>query len=82
MAYFSNSSDGSGFDYQCSKCKYGQSPCPIALVQMTYNYDACNNKTATAILDNLVKTDGTCTMYELCKQDFFIDENQLKIEGT
>jgi|APSaa5957512622_1039677.scaffolds.fasta_scaffold221139_1 hypothetical protein len=79
MAYFSNSSDGSCFDAQCGKCKYGQSPCPIALVQMAYNYDACNNDTATKILNDLVKNDGTCEMYKMCEQDFFVDENQLSI---
>jgi hypothetical protein len=79
MAYFSNSSDGSVFDAQCSECKYGQQPCPIALVQVTFNYDACNNKTAGAILNSLVKDDGTCEMYKAFKHDFFIDKNQMEI---
>ena len=47
MAYFSNSTEGSVFDYQCSLCKYGEEPCPIAAVQSIYNYDACNNEIAT-----------------------------------
>ena len=79
MAYFSNSSDGAVFDDQCSQCKHGENPCPIALVQVLYNYDACNNKVATNILDSLVKDDGTCTMFEMCKQDFFIDKNQMDL---
>ncbi len=79
MAYFSNGSEGEVFDEQCSRCKYGDKPCPIALVQTLYNYDACNNKVATNILDSLVKDDGTCTMFEMCKQDFFIDKNQMDL---
>lgn len=80
MAYFSNGSEGEAFDNQCSQCKYGQQPCPIALVQTSYNYDAVNNDVATKILDALVKPDGTCTMLEMAKQDFFIDPNQLKLD--
>lgn len=67
------------FDEQCAKCKYGDKPCPIALVQLTYNYDAVNNPVATKILDALVKHDGTCTMWELAKHDFFRDPNQLEL---
>lgn len=79
MAYFSNGSEGHVFDSQCQKCKYGQKPCPIAFAQITYNYDAVNNKTATAILDVLIKDDGTCQMFAMAKSDFEIDPNQLKI---
>ena len=79
MAYFSNGSEGEVFDEQCSKCKYGQKPCPIALVQYTYNNDACNNETATGILDMLIKNDGTCTMWKEFKDDFAIDPNQLDL---
>lgn len=70
MAYFSNGTEGMRFDEQCSMCKYGEEPCPIAMVQMQYNYDACNNKVATAILNKLVKNNGTCKMYELAEKDF------------
>lgn len=72
MAYFPNGCSGSCFEDQCSICKYGELPCPIALVQMMYNYDACNNKVATAILNNLVKDNGTCMMFEMAKKDFEI----------
>lgn len=50
MAYFSNGSEGMCFDEQCSRCKYGQMPCPIALVQYKYNYDSCNNERARKFL--------------------------------
>ncbi|MEQ9393276.1 MAG: hypothetical protein RLO03_13820 [Balneola sp.] len=76
MAYFSNGSEGMVFDEQCSKCKYGQKACPIAAVQIMYNYDACNNETATNILESLVKDDGTCTMWEEFRKDFEIEPNQ------
>lgn len=79
MAYFSNSSEGDGFYEQCARCKYGELPCPIALVQIEYNYDACNNEVATKILNTLVKNDGTCAMFEEFKKDFFIDSNQTKL---
>ena len=64
MAYFSNGSEGSRFEAQCQKCKFGDKPCPIAWVQMEYNYEAANNEVASKILDELVKNDGTCTMYK------------------
>ena len=65
MAYFSNGSEGMCFGEECSGCRYGEEPCPIAWVQTEYNYDACNNKTATAILGHLVKNNGTCSMKTL-----------------
>jgi hypothetical protein len=81
MAYFSNGSEGTVFDSQCAKCKYGQKPCPIALVQIDSNYDQLKDTSGTArkILDTLVKPDGTCTMWETFKSDFAIDPDQLKL---
>lgn len=76
MAYFSNSSDGSAFDDQCAMCKYGMRACPIALVQLMYNYDACDNETATKILSALVQDDGTCAMLELAAEDLKIIETE------
>jgi hypothetical protein len=64
MAYFSNGSEGSCFEEECSKCKYGNDPCPISEVQFVYNYDAANNEVATCILGALVKDDGACTMLQ------------------
>lgn len=72
MAYFSNSTDGGAFDEQCAICKYGKKPCPIALVQLQYNYEACNNEIARNILDTLVKDDGTCMMFKEFIKDFKI----------
>lgn len=75
MAYFSNGSEGSCFDYQCSICKYGQQPCPIALVQMEYNYDQHNDKSGTArkILDTLVDDDGACAMFKQFEKDLTLN---------
>lgn len=70
MAYFSNGTEGMVFDHQCSRCKYGLEYCPIERVQQDYNYEACNNKVARAILDELVKDDGTCVMFKEFKEDF------------
>lgn len=81
MAYFSNGSEGMVFDEECSTCKYGQKACPIALVQLNYNYDACNNETARKILDDLVSNDGSCAMKKEFKEDFeiFTDPNQTQL---
>ena len=80
MAYFSNSDDGFLFDTQCLSCKYGEQPCPIFLAQTTHNYEAVGNETATAILDLLVKQDGTCTMLKLAKKDLWLNPNQTKLD--
>lgn len=68
MAYFSNGSEGMSFDVECLECFYGKDACPIAGVQMGYNYEACNNKVATNILNELIKNDGTCSMKKLIEQ--------------
>jgi hypothetical protein len=72
MAYFSNGSEGMMFEEQCARCKYGQEPCPIAGVQLLYNYDAVNNDIASKILEYLVHDDGTCEMFCLFEKDFAV----------
>lgn len=74
MAYFSNGSSGECFEEQCAKCRFGQMSCPIYNVQLTFNYKACNNEVASAILDALVTDDGTCMMFELDPECFRSDE--------
>ena len=76
MAYFPNGTAGECFENQCDECRYGEKPCPIALSQFLFNYDAVNNKVATDILSGLVKDDGTCTMYEEFKKDFQLTEGE------
>lgn len=79
MAYFSNSSDGEQFESQCDKCIFGKEPCPIAFIQMEYNYTAASNDTATKILNHLVQDDGTCTMWNQfqSKLEFKLEENDM-----
>ncbi len=81
MAYFSNGSEGAVFDDQCARCKFGKYPCPIAFVQIDANYDQLKDTTGTAtkILNHLVHDDGSCQVFEMAKQDFAIDPNQLEI---
>jgi hypothetical protein len=62
MAYFANGSEGSYFEQECARCRFGEGPCPIAEVQSLYNYDAVNNEVATKVLDMLVSDDGACSM--------------------
>lgn len=73
MAYFPNGASGELFEEQCAQCKYGLEGCPIYMVQSMYNYDACNNKTASAILNALVDQQGRCTMFMMFKKDLAID---------
>ena len=74
MAYFANGVEGMCFDEQCERCKYGLEPCPIALAQYNYNYDACNNKVATDILNTLVRDDGTCMMFVVFREDLEVKQ--------
>lgn len=80
MAYFSNGSEGMCFDEECMGCKYGEDPCPIAFIQMEFNYEAVNNKTATKILNYLVKNNGSCAMKQAFIKDFKTDAHNLKID--
>ena len=73
MAYFSNSTEGAIFDEQCAKCKYGEEPCPIALAQLKFNYQAKRNKVATKILNTIVNQEGICVMRDTFKRDFVTD---------
>lgn len=76
MAYFCNSGDGSSFEEQCDRCRYGEKHCPIACLQLSYNYEALNNKIATEMLDSLVKQNGSCSMFKTFKKDFELNEGE------
>lgn len=80
MAYFSNGTEGERFENECAKCIHGDKPCPIAFVQMSYNYEACDNKIAREILDYLVKNNGTCAMMEMSPEHFKIDARQENLQ--
>lgn len=63
MAYFSNATEGAILDAQCPNCPGGPQ-CPVALVQLIYNYDqvtAGNEKLREAI-SLLISDDGMCNM--------------------
>ena len=64
MAYFANGSQGMAFNEQCDRCVGREKACPIAFVQLEFNYEAVNFVLASEILGHLVKNDGTCTMYK------------------
>jgi hypothetical protein len=81
MAYFSNSSEGELFADECADCIFGERPCPIAMVQMNYNYEAANNETATDILNDLVKNDGTCMMLHEFGKELRIPDYVKKQQG-
>lgn len=74
MAYFANGDAGSVFDEQCLKCIFFERACPVAWVQMEYNYKAANNEVARAILDDLVKNNGTCMMFDMAPEIFMTAE--------
>ena len=80
MAYFSNGSEGMVFDDQCAKCKYGKTYCPVAFIQLTYNYDQCNNELACKIMNVLVDETGECQVWKMAQTELEIDPNQLSIE--
>lgn len=78
MAYFSNSGEGAAFMEQCARCKHGQSACPVFYVQSVFNYKACNNEVASAILNELVAQDGTCFVLKMAQADFLIPSQEVK----
>ena len=70
MAYFPNGASGECFDEQCARCIMFDRSCPISLVQLKYNYSACNIEAAGAILGDLVKDDGSCAMFNTAPEIF------------
>lgn len=62
------------FANDCTRCKYGEKHCLIHAAQSTFNYDACNNKTARAILDMLVTDEGHCLVLKDFKDDLLEKE--------
>jgi len=73
VAYFSNGTEGMIFDEECSNCIFGEKPCPIALIQFTYNYDQCRNEKVKEILDMLVNQKGECSMKRMDLEQFIVD---------
>jgi hypothetical protein len=73
MAYFSNSTEGDKLEQQCETCPAGNlsdeqiqrvSSCPIALVQLLYNYDQLKkgNEQLKEAMATLIDKEGICQM--------------------
>ena len=66
MAYFPNGTSGMIFDEQCSECIHEDPTalCPIANVQMEYNYFQCNKgqEKLRECMNFLVNEKGYCQM--------------------
>ena len=64
MAYFANGSEGEYFDNQCTEYLHGDPDfcCPIAAMQMLFNYDQCRNKKLEEAMNVLVNEKGDCQM--------------------
>lgn len=67
MAYFSNGTEGMILDEQCAVCIHEDQDagCPIALVQMLYNYDQIGNDDLQAAMNILINEKGRCQMKPL-----------------
>ena len=74
MAYFSNGTEGENLDAQCSECLHGSDDltilCPIAAVQMDFNYVQCRdgNEALMEAMNLLVDEKGNCKMKPLIDQ--------------
>lgn len=58
------------FDEQCCGCLYGLNDdvlCPVSAVQLTYNYDQCDNPKLAEAMELLVGKDGRCRMKKAMK---------------
>lgn len=67
MAYFPNGSSGTVLDNQCAECPIGRhqdAPCPVLLVQLSYNYDQCRdgNEKLREAMNMLINERGICQM--------------------
>jgi len=78
MAYFSNGSEGEVFDEECRECVFGELGCPVFCVQSAYNYEACNNKVARSILNDLVKQINRNRDYVGCQMKAFLSDPDTK----
>jgi hypothetical protein len=70
MAYFSNGTEGDVLDNQCAQCPLGQLPCPVALVQLEYNYEQLDDGNAKLreAMNLLINEQGICKTFELLKE--------------
>jgi hypothetical protein len=69
-------------DNQCSQCVLGENACPVYLVQSVYNYDACNDKVASEILNYLIRQDKKTFEYLGCAMFELLDKKGIKLAET
>lgn len=67
MAYFAKGTEGLNLDEQCDNCLHGMNDgimCPVAAVQMAYNYIQLNpgNEDLRAAMNLLIGERGNCQM--------------------
>ena len=64
MAYFPNGTAGMILDSQCGECIHEDpdAGCPIAMVQMEYNYEQIGNDNLEKCMNALVSEEGVCLM--------------------
>ncbi|MFH2061235.1 MAG: hypothetical protein ABIJ59_20410 [Pseudomonadota bacterium] len=69
MAYFPNGTAGEYLDEQCAECIHEdpEAGCPIALVQMEFNYSQHNkgNGELKRAMDILINKHGDCQMKKM-----------------
>ena len=74
MAYFSNGTEGDILNQQCCDCPLpDDSPCPILLMQLTFNYKQIINgkpSLASEVMNTLVNKKGECQMKPLLDKDW------------
>lgn len=67
MAYFPNGTAGEYLTEQCNNCLHGIKDdivCPVAVVQMSYNYDQLDegNEALQEAMNELIDENGDCQM--------------------
>lgn len=65
MAYFPNGSSGEHLDAQSMTCPVGadpDAPCPVLLVQLTYNYEQHDHPKLKDAMNLLINEAGNCQM--------------------
>lgn len=74
MAYFSNGSEGAYLYNQCLDCIHYVEDlgCPVALVQMLYNYDQMKegNEKLREAMNLLINENGQCLMKPVIEKYF------------
>ena len=76
MAYFPNGSSGAILDEQCAEC-LPEDPCPIAFVQIEYNYEQCHagQEKIRELMNILVNEKGECQMKKYVRPRLHGDPN-------